>query len=281
MSFVEYLNTNSPITNLPDLINLHHGNPLGISPLAQIIAIFVVVMVLAFFNYKIRYRDQSQYYPVLYALLGLSLVMIYYYCFQSTLPLQRMHGTVYSPTDGLNAMTGDVINPNAATGGRPCIGWFCYPEIVGWPIAIVSLIVLAYVIFVLISACMQVAAQLSVEAHLVEGKPWKEWKVAVFILLLGVLLTALLGFIGPRATTWTLFGFQIVLLLFVLYKIIADSIRCHNFWWGLLIGLTFYIGIVACMMLSLECLRGAIFFIVVLAAFLTNAKARKKKVSKQ
>lgn len=280
MSLVEYFNSNSPITNLPDLLNLHHSNPLGIDYMVQIIAIFVLVEVMALVNYMIRYRDKSNLYPALYTLLGVVLVMIYYYCFQDTLPLQKMHTILYSPTEGTATMAADIINPNLATGGRPAIGWFCYPEIVGWPIAIVSLILLTQVIFCILSACMQVAAQLSVEAKLIEGKPWKEWKVAVFILLIGVLLTALAAFISPYATTWTLFGFQIVLLGFIIYKIVADSIRCQNVGWGLLIGLTFYAGILACMMLSLECLRGAIFFIVVLAAFLTNAKARKKKVKK-
>ena len=280
MSIIEYFTTNSPITNLPDLLNLHHSNPLGINYIVQIAIIFVLVEVMAFVNFRIRYRDKSQLYPALYTLLGIVLVMIYYYCFQDTLPLSRMHSTLYAPTEGTATMAADITNPNVASGGRPAIGWFCYPEIVGWPIAIVSLILLTQVIFCILSACMQVAAQLSVEAKLIEGKPWKEWKAAVYLLLIGVLLTALSAFISPIATTWTLFGFQIVLLGFVIYKIIIDIKRCHSFKWGFLIGLTFYLGIVACLMLSLECLRGAIFFIVVLAAFLTNAKARKKKVKK-
>ena len=280
MSLIEYFNTNSPITNIPDLLGLHHANPLGISPLVQILSILIVVEVMAVINYRIRYKGNSNLYPALYALLGIVLLMVYYYCFQSTLPLQRTHATLYAPTEGLSTMPADVLNPDATRGGKPCIGWFCYPEIVGWPVAILSLVILSQVIFTILSACMQVAAQLSVEAKLTEGKPWKEWKVAVYILLLGVLFTALAAFVGPRTTTWTLFGFQIVLFGVVIYKIVADSLRCHNLYWGLLIGLTFYIGIVACMMLSLECLRGAIFFVVVLFAVLTNAKARKKKVKK-
>lgn len=283
MSFVDYINANSPITNLPDLLNLHHSNPLGIDVIFQLVFIFVVVEVMEFINYKIRYRDKSNLYPALYSLLAVSLVAVYYYCFQGDLELHRLHSTIYSPD--LSTMPADVSN--AANAGnanstmvKPTIGWFCYPEIVGWPMAIVNLLLLSHVVYSLLSACMQTAAQLSVEMGFTENKPWKEWKGAIVLLLVGALASVLATFIGDVAMSWTLVAYVAVMVLYVVGKTIADAVRSHNVWFSILIGLTFLVGIIACMMLSLECLRGAVFFIVVLAGLLANVKARKKKVEK-
>ena len=41
ISIQKYMNT---LTNLPDLLGLHIGNPLGVTHLAMLIAIFVVVV---------------------------------------------------------------------------------------------------------------------------------------------------------------------------------------------------------------------------------------------
>lgn len=37
MGIVEYITTNSPITNLPKLLDMHHSNPLGLPVVAQLI----------------------------------------------------------------------------------------------------------------------------------------------------------------------------------------------------------------------------------------------------
>ena len=77
MGFIERL-SGSPITNIPELINFHHSNPLGINPLGLLIFIFVVAAFMEFVNFQIRHRDKSKLYPVLYVLFGISLISIYF-----------------------------------------------------------------------------------------------------------------------------------------------------------------------------------------------------------
>lgn len=256
MNITQYFLDNAPISNIPDLINLHHSNPLGFSLIAQLIFIFCIVEAMACFNFFIRKRGRSEFYPVLYSLLLVALVSIYYYCFQSDLPIVQVTGS-------------DIA--------RPCIGWFCQHAEVGWGWAIVNLILLTHVTYSLLCAIMQVAAQLTVEAKLVEGKKWKEWKIALGILLTGVMVTGISFFIDPVFSSWSLFITILFLIGFTIFKIIADSIRCHNFKWGFIIGLTFFIGIIAALILTVECLRGLIFFFSVFLAVFINAKASKKQ----
>lgn len=245
---------NDVITNIPDLLNLQHGNPLGLSPIAQLIIIFVLVEVMAVFDFFIRRRGKDQFYPVLYTLLFLSFVSIYYYCFQSGLPEVTISGI-----------------------DTPCLGWFCQHTKVGWGVAIFTLAALTHVIYALLCAIMQVAAQLSVEADMIKGKKWKEWKIALGILLLGVSIIGVSSFISNTFAAWTLLVLIIVLAAFALYKIIADSIRCHNPLWGILIGLTYFLGIIAILMFTIECIRGLIFLLAFFIAIFSLAKASKKK----
>ncbi|MBR1517072.1 MAG: hypothetical protein IJ620_02880 [Bacteroidales bacterium] len=259
MSIIEYFNAHSPISNLPDLLNLHHSDPLGMGTVAMPVIIFVLTFVMAWVNNRIRRHGKSNLYNLLYGLLGATLVCVYYYCFQGNLPLHSFYDNVPA---------------------HPVIGWFCQHDLVGWGVAIPCLLAMTFVIYNLLTACMQTVAQLSVEAKLIEGKPWKEWKTAVYILLIGVLLIELSVFISYTLSTWMFVATQAALVIFVIYKIVADSRRCGSIKWGLLIGCTALVCIEACFMLSVECLSGAIFFIVILAAFLTQAKARKKKVDK-
>ncbi len=97
-------------------------------------------------------------------------------------------------------------------------------------------------------------------------------------MLVGALVVTVTLFSNFALSAWMLIVTVLLLLAFVIYKIVADSLRCKNFAWGLLIGLVYLVSIFMCLILSLECLRGCVFFIVLLAAFLTQAKARKKKV---
>lgn len=256
MNYTQYILENSPITNIPELFNIHHGNPLGINPIAQLVFIFIVVEVMGCFNFFIRQRGKSQYYPVLYSLLFVSLVSIYYYCFQADFPSALI--------------TGSNIE-------KPCIGWFCQYAKVGWGWAIVNLTLLTHVIYSLLCAIMQVAAQLSVEADMIEGKKWKEWKIELGILLLGVMFVEISFFVSPILSSWSLLVLLICIAIFVIFKIIADSIRCHNFLWGFLIGITFFVGIIAAMMLTIECLRGLIFMFAVFLTIFSMAKASKKE----
>ncbi|MCQ2283391.1 MAG: hypothetical protein MJZ57_00660 [Bacteroidales bacterium] len=255
MSIIDYLSANAPIYNLPDLMQLHHSNPLGIHPIAQLIFIFIVVEVMGFFNFKIRNRGKSQYYPVVSILLAVSLIAIYYYCFQSGLP-------AINETDALS---------------KSCIGWFCQHQIVGWGWAVVGVVLLVHVIYTLQCAIMQVTAEMSVHAGLSEGKKWKEWKWAMLLALMGVAACGACYYAGAVAVSWALFISQAILFAFVIGKIIADGIRAKNFLWGIAIGLVFYIGLIAVIMMTIECMRGAAFFFVVILSVLASAKASKKQ----
>lgn len=265
MGLVQYLHDGAPFANLTDMLNWHHGNPLGIGMVAQLVIILLLVEAMAVVNYFIRYRGKSQYYPALYTLLFFAVVAIYYYCFQDGMPTSYV---------------------KFSAEWKECLGWFCKPDPMlwpdgtqmhlGWGVAIVNTLLLTHVIYTMLCAVMQVAAQLSVEAKMIEGKKWKEWKIALGIVLAGVTAYGVGYYINPYVAAWSLFISQVLLAGFVIYKIVVDTMRCKNLLWGLLIGLTFYMGMVATMILSLECMRGLIFFLVVIISFLSTAKARKK-----
>lgn len=249
------------------MLGLYHSNPLGLPVVAQYIIILLLAVSMFTVNQLISYRGKQKLYPVLYTLLGLTLVATYYYCFIDGSYLRtcsRIEGTGFYSVD---------FTPQAV------IGWFCMPSIVGWGYAIVALVLITFVIYAILSATMQTVAELSVNGGMsLETKPWKEWKVAVFIMLIGTLATTAALFSSPTTSSWLLIVTEILLVAFTVYKVIADTRRTRGFGWGLMIGAIFFVAIQGCLMLTLECLRGCVFFIVLLAAFLTQAKARKKKV---
>lgn len=245
----------STLTNLSDLLGLHIGNPLGLTPLAMLIIIFVVVAVMSVFNHQIRYFDGARFYPVLYTLFGVSLVAVFYYVFQVELP---------------------------KIGDTACIGWHCRSNLVGsvaW--AIVGIALTTLVSFGLFIATMQIVAQLSVEAGMsLEEKRWKEWKWGLAIVLFGVSVTGISFEIDQTVGSWALLVTALVTVAFVIFKIVRDTIYCGKFLWALLIGLAFLLGAAASMALFLEVIHACVYLTVFLVAFLASAKARKKKPSK-
>ena len=246
----------STLTNLPDLLGLHFGNPLGLTPLAMLIIIFVVVGVMTYFNHQIRYRDGGSYYPVLYTLFGVSLVAVFHYVFQADLP--KIEDTA-------------------------CIGWHCRSSLVGgvaW--AVVGIVLTSLVSFGLFIATMQIVAQLSVEAGMsLEEKRWKEWKWGLGIVLFGMAVTGIAFEINQNIGSWALLVTALATVAFVIFKIVRDTIYCHNFLWALLIGLVFLLGTAASMALFLEVIHACVYLVVFLVTFLSMAKARKKKPSKK
>lgn len=244
------------LTNLPDLLSFHIGNPLGLSPLAMLIIIFAVVAVMTFFNHQIRYRDGGRFYPVLYALFGVSLVAVFYYVFQADLPKFE---------------------------GNACIGWHCHSSLVGgvaW--AIVGIALTTFVSFGLFIAAMQIVAQLSVEAGMsLEEKRWKEWKWGLAIVLLGVSVTGIAYEFDKNVGGWALLITALATVAFVIFKIVRDTLYCGNFLWALLIGVVFLLGAAASMALFIEVIHSCVYLIVFFVALLSLAKARKKKPAKK
>lgn len=246
----------STLTNLPDLLGLHFGNPLGLTPLAMLIIIFVVVGVMTYFNHQIRYCDGGRFYPVLYTLFGVSLAAVFYYVFQADLP---------------------------KIGDTACIGWHCRSSLVGgvaW--AVVGIVLTSLVSFGLFIATMQIVAQVSVEAGMsLEEKRWKEWKWGLGIVLLGVSVTGITFEINQSVGSWALLVTALATVAFVIFKIVRDTIYCHNFLWALLIGVVFLLGTAASMVLFLEVIHACVYLTIFLVAFLAMAKARKKKPAKK
>ena len=252
MSFIERL-SESAITNIPDLINLHHSNPLGVNPLGLLIFIFIMAALMELVNFHIRYRDRSKFYPILYTLFGITLISIYYYCFMSDLPIVNRWGE------------------------KPCIGWFG-----DWGLTILGLVGLVLVVYWMICAVMQVTAEMSVHAGLSEGKKWKEWKWGTVVALAGLAASVIvyIAKASASACSWVLFGSQIVMILFCLVKMVLDCVRTKSAW-GVAIALVFFLGIEALIMLSIECMYGAIVFCVVILGAFASAKARKKMPKKK
>ena len=242
------------LTNLPDLLGLHIGNPLGLGPWVMLIIICVLVCTMTLFNHQIRYRDGAKFYPVLYTLFGISLPAVFYYVFQSGLPMVE---------------------------GKPCIGWHCYDSQVGLFWAIVSIILTTVVSFGLFIATMQIVAQVSVEAGMsLQEKRWKEWKWGLAIVLLGVCVTGITYEFNRPVAGWAMVVTAVLTVAFTIFKIVRDTINCGNFLWALLIGIVFLLGTAASMTLFLSVIHACVYLVVFLAAFMAQAKARKKKPKK-
>ena len=244
------------LTNLPDLLGLHIGNPLGLSPLVMLIIILVLVCVMTVFNHQIRFRDGGRFYPVLYTFFGLSLLAVFYYVFQADLPVAE---------------------------GTPCIGWHCRHDIVGnlsW--AIVGMVLTTMVSFGIFIATMQIVAQVSVEAGMsLEEKLWKEWKWGLAIVLLGVSVSGIGYAINYTFAGWALLITAILTVAFTIFKIVRDTIKCGSFLWALLIGVVFLLGTAASMALFIEVTHACVYLVVILAAYMARAKARKKVPTKK
>ena len=244
------------LTNLPDLLGLHIGNPLGLSPLAMLIIILVLVCTMTLFNHQVRYCGKDQYYPVLYTLFGLSLLAVFYYVFQADLPQVE---------------------------GKPAIGWYCHAQQAGgllW--AILGIVLTTVVSFGIFIATMQIVAQLSVEAGMsLEEKRWKEWKWGLAIVLLGVSITGITYVFSRPVSGWTMVVTAALTLAFTLFKIVRDTMHCGRFLWALLVGVLFLLGTAASMTLFLDLVHACVYLVLFLAAFMAQAKARKKKPAKK
>lgn len=244
------------LTNLPDLLGLHIGNPLGLSPLAMLIIIFVLVCTMTFFNHQVRYCGKDQYYPVLYTFFGLSLLAVFYYVFQADLPQVE---------------------------GKASIGWYCHASLVGGIVwAILGIILTTVVSFGIFIATMQIVAQVSVESGMsLEEKRWKEWKWGLAIVLLGVCITGITYELSRPVSGWAMAVTAVLTVAFTIFKIVRDTINCGNFFWALLIGVVFLLGTAASMTLFLDVVHACVYLVLFLAAFMAQAKARKKKSSKK
>ncbi len=245
------------IGNIPELIGCLHSNPIRMSLTAQVFVILALTVVMAIFNYQIRHKDKRQYYPVLYTLFFLSLVSIYYYCFNSQFPIID---------NGFGA-----VEPNLA--------WFCAPHLVGWLQAIVGGIALVFVIYNVLCAVMQVTAEMTLRANMDKMKKWKEWKLVSGFVLFACVIICLIQFIAPQAVRWALVAFLVLLLAAVVAKAVSDIRHCNNVLYPVLISLTYLAGIIAVAMLTIGCLYSFSVLLLFLVFIFSRAKASRKNVT--
>lgn len=245
------------INNIPDLLHLHHNNPLGIPPLALILAILVLTAVMSYFNFQIRHRGKLQLYPVLYALFPISLVVVYYYCF---IDLAQLPSVSYAFAD---------------TAG-PALGWFCSPAEVGWPLAVVGGLALVFVIYNLLSATMQINAEMTRTAEMDTDKKWKEWKMYNGLGLFCATVACIFYYVKPSLSGIILQVSMVLLLVALVVKIVSDARSCHNVWKALAIGVTYCLGFMAVLMLCIESLFAFPVLILFLMYIFSMAKAKKK-----
>ena len=77
----DYINANAPMSNIPELLNLHHSNPLGLHPIVIPILLLVLAVAMRVVTLIINKNEHRNLYPLLYSLWWLSVAATYYYCF--------------------------------------------------------------------------------------------------------------------------------------------------------------------------------------------------------
>ena len=252
----EYINANAPMSNLPELLNLHHSNPLGLHPIAIPIFLLVLAVAMHVTTHRIYYNDKRSLYPLLYTLVGVSIVATYYYCFSSDLPL----------FEDIDLHRKEIS-----------VGWFCQRSVVGIGWSMLGEVLLTYVVYIFMTAVMQLVAHLSDTMGMVE-KQWMEWQYVIYVMLLGAAIAGLLDEFAPIAGVWVMVVYQTLMLLMIIAKTVVDIVRTHDVCRSLLVALTFFIGIEAVTMLAIECIEGYIYiFIPVVCIFATVSIHYKKK----
>lgn len=260
MSAIQYLTDISPVLNLNDLFGITHNNPLGIHPLSVLISIFIVVMIMQYLNYRIRWKDEERHYPWVYGLFAVASLSIIYYAF---MPMDYQI---------------KVLGSDLCVYGKDYIGWWCDPHAVGWCWAIVGIICGILVAYSIFSVTQQIIAHLSEKANI---HTWKEYKNGFYAWLIGLSVYSLLLAISPNSKigAWVLFTLGVMIAVFVLCKMIADTIRSKSVW-SIPLALLFVIGVGLGMVVAYETLRGASLFIIIILAIYARIHSVKKKTSK-
>lgn len=156
-SLSEYINANAPMTNIPELLSLHHSNPLGLHPIAIPIFLLILAVAMHVCTHLISSKGRESLYPLLYTLLGVAVVSTFYYCFSSDLPLFE----------------------DWQLGKKEIsIGWFCQRSIVGIGWAMLGEVLLAYIVFFFMSALMLAVAHISDTMGIKESYSKKAQKTA-------------------------------------------------------------------------------------------------------
>ena len=254
-SLSDYINANAPMSNLPELLSLHHGNPLGLHPIVIPIVLLLLAVAMNVTTHRINYRGKDNLYPLLYTLVGLAVVCTYYYCFSSDLPL-------FEDRD---------LNRKEIS-----VGWFCQKDVVGLGWSLLGELLLTYVVFCFMTALLQVVARMS-DLLDMEEKQWMEWQYIIFWMLFGASAAGVSDMFAPITGVWIMVVYQVVMLLMIIAKAVVDIIRTHNVGRPLLIALIFLVGVEAVTMLAVECIEGNIYIFIPVVFVFTTVNIRYKK----
>ena len=260
----EYIKANAPMSNIPELLGLHHGNPLGLHPIA--IPVLLVVLALAmrvvqrliFRNAKFsifNFQFSTFAYPLLYGLWWTAVAATYYYCFSGDLPL-------FTDIDL----------------GRQevCIGWFCQRQVVGLGWSLLGVVLLSFVVYNMMGVLLHVIAHQSDRMGLRE-KQWREWQWIIAVMLLGASAAGIADHFAPITGVWIMIAYHVVVFLMVLVKLVVDTRRTHLFHRCLLSALCFLVVFEAVTMLAIECIEGYIYLFIPIVGLFISADARYRK----
>jgi len=250
-----YINDNAPMTNIPELLSLHHGNPLGLHPI--VIPIFLLVLAIAMHvvTYFIRSKERRSLYPLLYILVGLAVVSTYYYCFSDDLPL----------FEDWQLRSKEIS-----------IGWFCQRAIVGIGWSILGVVLLTYTVYMFMSALMLVVAHIN-DTMGIEESQWSEWRYVFILMLIGASAAGVADEFAPIVGVWIVIVYQLLMIVMVILKMFIDIARTHNVWRCLFATAIFFIGIEATTMLAIECIEGYIYVFLPVVGVFAMADFRHKK----
>ncbi len=251
----DYINTNAPMSNIPELLNLHHSNPLGLHPIAIPILLLVLGIAMRIVTHLINKKGRRSLYPLLYTLWWGAVAATYYYCFSGDLPLFE-----------------DVDL------GRKeiCIGWFCQRQEVGLGWSIVGVALLSYVAYSMFNVLLHVIAHQSDRMDLSE-KQWREWNWIIVTMLLGASAAGIADDTAPITGIWIMIAYHVAVFLMVLVKLVVDTVRTRLFWRCLLSATCFLVVFEAITMLAIECIEGYIYLFLPIVALFVSADARYKK----
>lgn len=255
LSLSEYISANAPMSNIPALLGLHHGNPLGLHPLVIPVALFVLAVAMRVIYYVIYRKNRTGLYPLLYSLWWAAVAATYYYCFSRDLPL-------FTDTDLQRS--------------EICVGWFCQRQVVGIGWSLLGVALLSYTVYCMLNILLHVTAHQSDRIGLGE-KQWREWNWIVVIMLVGASVAGIADDFAPVTGIWIMIAYHVLIFLSVLVKLVVDTCRTHLFWRCLFSALCFLVVFEAVTMLAIECIEGYIYLFIPIVGLFISADARYKK----
>lgn len=251
----DYINANAPMTNLPELLGLHHSNPLGLHPIAVPAFLLALAVAMHVVSHQIHYRERRSLFPLLYGLLAVSIASTYYYCFSGDLPL----------------FTDTQLHRNEV-----CVGWFCQRSIVGLGWSLLGELLLTYVVYCFLSSLMLMVEFVSDFRGMGEKK-WTEWQYVIFVMLLGASVAGVADGFAPIAGVWIMVVYQLLMVLITIAKLVADIVRTRQAGRCLAAAASFFIGIEAVTMLAIECIEGYIYIFLPVVVIISLASTRYRK----